>query len=56
MTSSGTTTRKEVTMDKEIFGQKVWEWIMLIILVIIANAVIDHALDKEKARVEKHGY
>ena len=43
-------------MDKEIFGQKVWEWIMIIILILISAAVIDHALDKEQARVEKHGY
>ena len=43
-------------MNKEIFGYKVWEWIMIIIFAIIASVVIDHALDKEQARVEKHGY
>lgn len=43
-------------MDKEIFGHTVKEWIFLILIVITASVVVDHALDKEQIRVERHGY
>ena len=43
-------------MDKEIFGITVKDWIFLILIVITASVVIDHALDLEQIRVERHGY
>ena len=42
--------------EKEYFGLTVVDWIWLIGMVTVCAFVLDHALELERIRVEKHGY
>ena len=42
--------------SKKYFGLTVVDWLWVIGMVIATVFVLDHALELERIRVEKHGY